>query len=74
MEGLTEGQIVHFNNGDLRHKAAIVIEVVEYQQERGAVQLHVFWLPGDYPTITEMDWIYFGEPHEYGKWHWIEKA
>ena len=65
-----EGDIVHYNSGDTRHRAAIITRVVD--EEKKIVELHVFAMEHD-PRPASL-WTAYGEPDDIGKWHWIEKG
>jgi len=71
MEGLTEGQIVHFIVEGL-HRPAVVTHV--WSKESGTINLYVF-PDGSYPldNFTPTS-VTFDENARNSTWHWIEKA
>ena len=86
MEGLIEGQIVHYVLPDGRsrgqHRPAIVVRV--NNRENGSVNMQVFTdgsndylgygSSGDwFPTLWKTS-VHYSEDKEPGTWHWIEKA
>jgi hypothetical protein len=73
MDGLTEGRMVHFVVPSGKHRAGIVLNVID--KKAGKVDLVVFSMPDDglggflMNTNTE-----YSEEPKPGTWHWIEKA
>ncbi len=73
MDGLIEGRIVHFVMPNMRHRAAIVANIVD--KYKGVCDLFVLGMPDDGMGGFMMNLgTEFDEHKKPLTWHWIERA